>query len=224
MTFPAAFLFDMDGLLLDTERLFQRSFLAMTDDLGIARGKSEAFFLSLVGTSSRDTSQRLPLFLPDGVSATEFEAEWRLRHDQNVAAGVPLRPHALEVLQTLKSGGARMAVVTSTNGRPARAHLDHSGLLGFFEHIKAGDEVSANKPDPAPYREAAADLGVDPRDCVAFEDSDAGTQAAARAGCTTYQIPDLRPVNKPLPEVGQKVAPTLRHALQDLGLVAREAV
>lgn len=224
MAGAAAYLFDMDGLLLDTERLFLRSFLELTDDIGLARDVSEEFFLSLVGTSSKVTSQRLPVFLPDTVSATDFEAEWRRRHDANVAAGVPLRPFVMKVLQTLKQHGARMAVVTSTNARPARDHLDHAGILPFFELIKAGDQVSANKPDPAPYQEAARDLGVDPRDCVAFEDSDFGTQAAATAGCSTYQIPDLRPVDKPLPSLGQKIVPNLQAALIDLGLAAQSPV
>ena len=115
-----------------------------------------------------------------------------------------------------------MAVVTSTNRAPALAHLEHAGLLDYFELVVGGDEVSANKPDPAPYLQAAAALGVDPTQCAAFEDSDLGTQAAVSAGCLTTQIPDLRPP-VPLPALGQKVAANLVEAMQNLGLLVRAA-
>ena len=166
------------------------------------------------------TGRRLTEFLPATVTASEFEANWRKRHAENVASGVPLKDHVPEVLEALRGQGARMAVVTSTYGEPARQHLQHAGIFEYFEQVKAGDEVSANKPDPAPYREAAEALGVDPKDFVAFEDSDLGTQAAVAAGCLTYQIPDLRPAGKALPDLGQKVRPNLRAALIDLGLIA----
>ena len=224
MTQSAAFLFDMDGLLLDTERLFMQSFLALTEGIGIKRAAAEPFFLSLVGTSAAVTGRRLTEFLPATVTASEFEANWRKRHAENVASGVPLKDHVTEVLKALRGQGARLAVVTSTGGKDARHHLQHAGIFEYFEQVKAGDEVSVNKPDPAPYREAAEALGVDPKDCVAFEDSDLGTQAAVAAGCLTYQIPDLRPAGKALPDLGQKVRPNLRAALIDLGLIAETTV
>lgn len=200
------------------------SFLELTEGIGIEREAAEPFFLSLVGTSAAVTGRRLAEFLPATVTAATFEANWRKRHAENVASGVPLKDHVPEVLKALRGQGARMAVVTSTGGTDARHHLRHAGIFEYFEQLKAGDEVSANKPNPAPYREAAEALGVDPKDCVAFEDSDLGTQAAVAAGCLTYQIPDLRPAGKALPDLGQKVRPNLRAALIDLGLIAETTV
>ena len=224
MPLPAAFLFDMDGLLLDTERMFMQSFVDLCGGIGIGPDVAEAFFVTLVGTSSKVTSQRLREFLPKSVKPAAFEAQWRALHAENVAVGVPLKDHVLDVLGVLRENHARLAVVTSTHGDRARHHLKHAGIFEYFEQVKAGDEVSANKPDPTPYREAAEALGVDPRDCVAFEDSDLGTQAAVAAGCRTFQIPDLRPTDRPLPVLGQKVVPNLRAALQELGLIAETAV
>lgn len=218
MTSYAAYLFDMDGLLLDTERLFMQPFVEIAVREGISKLEAEAFFIGLVGTSNTVTSQRLKAFLPEHLDAVAFEAEWRERYDMLVQNGVPLRPYVLEVLEALKHKGARMAVVTSTNGASARAKLKKTGLFEFFEVIKAGDEVSANKPDPAPYLEAAAALGVNAKDCVAFEDSDTGTTAAVQAGCYTFQIPDLRPVGQPFPDLEQEIEQDLAKAALKLGV------
>ncbi|SHG25654.1 HAD family hydrolase [Cognatishimia maritima] len=219
MTSYAAYLFDMDGLLLDTERLFMVPLVTLAAREGIDASAAEAFYLDLIGTSVAETSRRLETFLPPHIDVSAFEANWRLEYDALVAKHVPLRPYAKEVLDALKSQGARMALVTSTHGASARSKLTKAGIIDYFELIKAGDEVSANKPDPAPYREAAKGLGVDPKDCVAFEDSDTGTTSAIRAGCLTYQIPDLRPIGKPLPNLGQKMAQTLWEAARDLGVI-----
>ncbi|KPA22617.1 Phosphorylated carbohydrates phosphatase [Shimia sp. SK013] len=213
------FLFDMDGLLLDTERLFLRAFLTMTTDLGIAAAKAEAFFVTLVGTSSAVTTSRLSAFLPEGVDIAEFDAEWRDLHLQNVAQGVPLKPHAREIVDAIKARGLPVAVVTSTRAQPARHHLEQAELWSLFDAVIAGDEVTANKPDPEPYLAGARRLGLAASSCIAFEDSDLGTTAAVRAGCHTFQIPDLRSADVPLPDLGQTIARDLGQAGEDIGLL-----
>ena len=215
---PAAYLFDMDGLLLDTERMFLKAFLSLTDELGIAADEAEAFFGGLVGTSNKVTTARLHDFLPQQTNVAEFDQRWRLLHQDNVVHGVPTKPHAVEVLQAIQNAKVPMAVVTSTHGPFAQHHLQKAGILSFFETVCTGDEVAANKPDPEPYLEGARRLGVNPTHCVAFEDSDFGTTAAVRAGCLTVQIPDLRPPNTPLPDLGQIVATDLRHGAVQIGL------
>lgn len=215
---PDAYLFDMDGLLLDTERMFMDAFVALTADIGIEAASARGFFETLVGTSSAVTTARLRDFLPKAVETDVFDQSWRALHKANVKSGVPIKAHAVDVLQAIQDKGKPMAVVTSTHGEPARHHLEVAGLLPFFETVCAGDEVSANKPDPAPYLTGADRLGVDPARCVAFEDSDLGTTAARRAGCVTVQIPDIRPQGAPLPDLGQFVARDLRHAAEQIGL------
>lgn len=215
---PAAFLFDMDGLLLDTERMFLRAFVTLADELKIARDEAEAFFGTLVGTSSHHTTAQLHRFLPKSTDVADFDLRWRESHEVNVSKGVPVKPYALDVLQTIRAKKVPMAVVTSTHGPAAQHHLEAAGLLPFFDTVCTGDEVSANKPDPEPYLEGARRLGVDPTKCVAFEDSDLGATAAVRAGCLTVQIPDLRPPNTPLPNLGQLIAQDLGQAAVQIGL------
>ncbi|MEP2530485.1 HAD family phosphatase [Shimia sp.] len=215
---PAAFLFDMDGLLLDSERLMMRIFLEMTDELALDHGTSTEFFMGLIGTSSAETEQRVADFLPRHVKFADFMLSFRRRYATRAEAGIPLRPFAKDVLSRLRELDARIAVVTSTKGVLARQKLATAGLLPFLDHVRAGDEVRANKPDPAPYLQAAETLGVHPQDCVAFEDSDPGITAAVASGCHSFQIPDLRPSCSQLPDLGQEIATDLRDALRQLGL------
>lgn len=207
----------MDGLLLDTERLFMEALVTVSRPLGLDEGEVRAFFLTLVGTSVQKTTQRLAEFLPDGVDVAAFDQTWRAANAAQRQGPVPLRPTVGQVIPALAASGHRMAVVTSTKRAPALDHLRSAGLLDHFEIIVGGDEVSANKPDPAPYLQAARALGVDPTRCAAFEDSDLGTQAAVAAGCVTTQIPDLRP-DVPMPALGQRRATDLRGAVTALGI------
>ncbi len=206
----------MDGLLLDTERLFMEALVTVSRPFGMEQTRVRAFFLTLVGTSVQKTTERLADFLPDGVDVATFDQTWRAANAAQRQGPVPLRPYVGHVIPALAAAGQRMAVVTSTKRAPALDHLRSAGLLDYFEIIVGGDEVPANKPDPAPYLQAARTLGVDPTRCAAFEDSDLGTQAAVAAGCVTTQIPDLRP-DVPLPRLGQRVAPNLADAVTALG-------
>lgn len=211
---PEAYLFDMDGLLLDSERVAMSSFLDTVVPKGVALAQAEPFFLTLVGTSAATTNAMLLEFLPAVLKPGEIIEEWRANFDAAVAADLPVKQGVADVLADLAGQGARMAVVTSTMGDRARHHLEVAGLRRHVEFVLGGDEVRATKPNPAPYLQAAERLGVDPRRCAAFEDSDRGIAAAVAAGCHAVQVPDLRPRGKPLPELGQMVAGTLAEAVQ----------
>ena len=215
---PRALLFDMDGLLLDTERVVQAAFVAECARLGHSGRAAGEFFLTLVGTGQAESAARIARFLGPGADLDGFGAAVEAAFERGVAEGVALRPTVAEVIPALAAGGHAMAVVTSTAGDRARHHLDRAGLLGHFRFVLGGDEVPSPKPDPAPYRLAAARLGHDPAHALAFEDSDTGTTAAVRAGCTTVQIPDLRPAGRPLPALGQHVSDSLAAGLARFGL------
>ena len=213
----AVFLFDMDGLLLDTEREHWVAFQETMDRLGIASGQDYPFFLSLVGASGKETRNRLTDYLTGHVTMEVFLAVWDEIADARAEADVPVKPFVRESLARLSQDGHRMAVVTSTQRARAETKLDKAGLLNAFELVTGGDDVSANKPDPAPYVETATRLGVAPETCFAFEDSDRGIEAAVRAGCLSTQIPDMRPEGLALPDLGQRVAADLNAALSQLG-------
>lgn len=217
MMTPAAYLFDMDGLLLDTERMARDCFVQVAVGHGIPRHKAEPFFLTLIGTSVADGVAMTRDFLPAHIPADVVEDQWNSLYEARIAQSVPLRPTVADTLRDLTGQGARMAVVTSTSGDRARRKLYTAGIMHHFEFVLGGDEVRANKPDPAPYLEAAARLGLPASACAAFEDSDRGIASAVAAGCQAVQIPDLRPVSVQLPDLGQIVSTTLDAALIKLG-------
>lgn len=213
MTPPAAYLFDMDGLLLDSERVFLAQAFRLLEPTGRTRDDIHAFFLTMVGSGGAESIRRLTEYLGDVAAAEAFYTTWHEGVTEALEQGVALRPTVRRTLAALSKQGCRMAVVTSTHGHRARHHLTTADLLKYFEIVTGGDEVSANKPDPTPYLDTAAALGLDPRHCAAFEDSDRGITSAMAAGCRGVQIPDMRPADLPLPDLGQGVASDLWQAV-----------
>ncbi|WP_186826961.1 HAD family hydrolase [Shimia ponticola] len=211
-------LFDMDGLLLDTERVGMQAFQETVAPLGMGSVQAEAFYLSLVGGTRGGTIDAIANTLTEH-DADEVYESWRAAFGRKLSDGVPLRPTVLEALSRLEASGVPMAVVTSTQGADARHHLAEAGILRFFVGVIGGDDVKNGKPDPEPYQRGADLLSIAPEKCAAFEDSDTGTLAAVTARCRTWQIPDLRPAGRPIPAIGQGMASSLLDAVFQSGLI-----
>lgn len=208
-----AALFDMDGLLLDTERVGMEVFMTLLKSYDIEPESAAILYKGVVGTSHANTRRVISDAIP-GLDIEALDQDWSAGIAARLCENVPLRPSVRDALDHVANKGAAMAVVTTTRTDRARHHLEVAGLLPYFRDVIGVDRVRAPKPDPAPYMMGAAILGEAPTDCAAFEDSDTGTTAATRAGCQAWQIPDLRPDGKPLPELGQRHAKTLLEAVQ----------
>ena len=217
MNTPDAFLFDMDGLLLDSERVYLSQAVALLAPTGRDPKDISAFFMTMAGTSGAKALHRLTAYLGTHDHAVSFNADWHAAVKAELATNSKPKPTVRDTLEALSGAGHRMGVVTSTHGERARHNLEVAGLLHFFEQVRGGDEVSATKPDPAPYVEMAETLRVAPAHCAAFEDSDPGITAAVMAGCRAAQVPDVRSPDVPLPDLGQYVATDLRQAVTHLG-------
>ncbi|MBR8298374.1 HAD family phosphatase [Burkholderia cenocepacia] len=196
MTFSAA-LFDMDGLLVDSERTIMNTWIDVSNAHGVVL--TEIDYLQIVGRSFAEGQVILARLIGD---PDTFDAV-RIRVREQLAAPephpkFPLKPGALALLETLARAGIPCAVASSSAGDVIRARLDAVGVLPFFRAIAGGDEVARGKPDPAVYRLAAERLGVPAHACVAFEDSDFGAQSAAGAGAAVVTVPDLK---APTPEI-----------------------
>jgi beta-phosphoglucomutase-like phosphatase (HAD superfamily) len=182
-----ALLFDLDGTLIDTESIALVTGIAAFAAHGHA--VDEAFMHSLVGRDE-PTAARI---IRDAFPAADFDSvnrHWRQGFAAGVDSGLRLKPGVTELLSLVRQP---MAVVTSSGRAGAHRKLGIAGIAQAFTHVVTLDDVTAPKPAPDPYLLAASLFGVDPARCLVFEDSEAGAEAAHRAGCVVVQVPDVVP-------------------------------
>lgn len=202
-----AVFFDLDGTLIDTERLALDVGRQVFADLGFP--VDDAFMHSLVGQAEPAVARLVGAALP-GIDLDALGQGWRDAFRAGLDAGVPLKPGAADLLQALQMP---LGLVTSTRREGAFHKLGLAGLTHHFQAIVTLEDVKNPKPAPDPYLLAAETLGVDPCRCVVFEDSDTGALAARRAGCIVVQVPDIAPTD----------GPNAHHLVADLWAGARAA-
>lgn len=187
-----AVIFDMDGLLIDSERAILECWRDTAADLGLEA--DEALWLSMVGLHEAGCAELLEGAL-GAAQAGRLALESHLRYDRLVERGLPLKPGARALLQDLSALRVPMAVATSTRGARARVKLARSGIDHYFSHVVTSSDVAHAKPAPDLYLLAARRLDMAPHECIALEDSAFGVRAAAAAGIRVIQIPDLVPAS-----------------------------
>ncbi|MEO3998871.1 HAD family phosphatase [Mesorhizobium sp. CAU 1732] len=210
-------IFDMDGLLIDTEKLSQASYRYAREWAGLP--PDDELFFSVVGLNSRAGHERLVAGISHLTDYDRFSAVWRETFDASLAAEVPVKPHVRDVLESLSSRGIPMAVATSTNASSAHDRLSRAGLRKHFPVLIGGDQIENGKPAPDIYLKAAATLGLAPSLCAGFEDSANGVRAAVAAGLVTVQVPDLIHPTPELLALGHRVASDLAEAMRLVGLM-----
>lgn len=189
-----AVLWDMDGTLVDSEKLWDVSLRELARCLG---GElTEATRAAMVGSALGRTMELMfdSLGLDCGPSVMAEAGRWlNARTGELFAEGLPWQPGALEALRLVRGSGVRTALVTSTHRALAERALDSIGRE-FFDITVCGDEVPATKPAPDPYLIAAELLDVPVTHCLAVEDSPTGAASAEAAGCTVLVVPSEIPV------------------------------
>lgn len=210
--FAVAVLFDMDGLMFDSERLILRAWQRAMADFGYQA--SEEVFLASVGTTVESTNQLLraaygPDFPLEATNDRTGEYVWQEVDD----LGAPLKPGLLALLDYLEAQGIPKAVASSSKRASIDRLLASAGLTGRFAASAAGDEVTHGKPAPDIFLLAAQRLGVEPARCLALEDSNPGALAAHAAGMAVIIVPDLKPPSDEAAQLAAAVLPDL-HAVQ----------
>jgi HAD superfamily hydrolase (TIGR01509 family) len=190
---PWAVLFDMDGLLIDSEPLWLASERSVMARLAPGSAWTESDQAALLGGSLNRTVRYLLAHATRPVPP-EVVAEWLMAgiSDQVRRDGVPLRPGARELLASVEAAGLPRALVTSSERRFMETVLARTGMR--FDVLVCADDVSATKPDPEPYLLAAKLLDVNPARCFALEDSPNGVASARAAGCRVIAVPSLIPI------------------------------
>ncbi|MGH8079443.1 MAG: HAD family hydrolase [Lysobacter sp.] len=206
---PAAVLFDMDGLMLDSERAMLETWREAA--LVEAVDADDTLWLSMVGMHDRATFALLSGRLGEDAATRLRDTSYRL-YDRRVVAGLPRKGGLLELLDLLEAHGVPKAVATSTSRDRALSKLAASGLIERFPVVVTGSDVEHPKPAPDIYLLAANQLGVDPRCCVVLEDSEPGVRAALAAGATPIQVPDLIVPGDELRGFGHRIVASLDQA------------
>lgn len=182
-----AVIFDLDGTLIDTERLAMTATIAAFGAMGFSADMN--FLHDLVGKDMPTGNGLIAARYPD-LDLADLDRRVAAAMQQDLLLGMPLKPGVRELLAQITQP---KAIVTSSSRKGAVRKVAQAGLVADFQHLITLDDVTRAKPAPDPYLLAAKWLGVAPARCLVFEDSEVGAEAAHSAGMRVVQVPDLVP-------------------------------
>lgn len=182
-------LFDMDGIVLDTEKLYTRFWREAAQSLGYPM--TYEMGLGMRSLSKEAGERQLKTYLGEDVDYNDV----RNKRIEMMSAyieeyGVEIKPGIFELLTFLKQRGIKTSIATSSPLDRTKKYLTQVGLVDSFDELVSGHMVEHGKPEPDIYLYAASKLGFAPEDCLVLEDSPTGILAANRAGCIPVMIPD----------------------------------
>ena len=184
-----AVVFDMDGLLVDTEtvvfRAMQRAAAVIDGELPFTT------FQRMVGLQDAASEEILVAHFGEGFDLAAWSAVVSAHFREELAAGIALKAGVVEILNHLDAVGLPRAIATSSSLASLERSLGPHSLVSRFDALITRDVTIRGKPHPEPYLQAAEALGMDPADCLALEDSYNGVRAAAAAGMMTVMVPDM---------------------------------
>ena len=185
-----ACIFDMDGLMFDTERVFVAAWDYAGEKLGL--GKTGYMVMKTMGSNTEGCNRIWRAeFGADFDVAAMWDYTREFLEDYYSRNAVSPKKGLYELLTYLKSQGFKLAVASSSKREKVEQHLQSTDVRRYFDAVIGGDMVEKSKPEPDIYLRAAAALGVDPAECYALEDSRNGLLSAHAAGCKAIHVPDL---------------------------------
>ena len=187
-----AVVFDMDGVLVDTEKIYRRSWKINGMSIGIPEQDMDHICDRVAGGNKASNARVFKDIMGEDFDYLAFRQRTMELFDEYVREhGVEIKAHVADTLKYLKDKGVKIALATSTERERAEKRLESVGILEYFDTRVCGDEVTRGKPNPDIYLRACEKLGVKPSDTVGVEDSVNGVIAAHSAGLYTVMMVDL---------------------------------
>lgn len=185
-----AVVFDMDGVLFDTEIVCMKAWMAVAGKNGMP--DMEEVFPKCIGLNSNDSRQIVMKAYGEDFDYPRFRqeaADWFQAYMKE--NGLPIKPGVPEILRWLKDAGYTVGLASSTRSSSVFSHLEQSGFRDYFQTVVTGDMVEHSKPRPDIYLLACRALGVEPEQAYAIEDSPNGIRSAHAAGMRPIMVPDM---------------------------------
>ena len=202
-----AVIFDMDGVLLDTESMSDKTWAMAAKEFNVA--VTADALNRCRGSNKEDIIAILKEMYGNDFDAENFLcATGKYFHELEFSTGIPLMHYAKEILEYLKPK-YRLALASSTSGPSVHRQLKNAGLIQYFVQMVTGDMVTHSKPNPEIYLRAASSIGISPENCLAIEDSPNGIRSASAAGMKVIMVPDMIKPTAELEKLCWKVLPSL---------------
>lgn len=205
------FIFDMDGVIFDTERFYLECCIPAAEKLGMENMEKVAY--QCTGLTEKETEKVLRANYGDAPLAEFHKETGRIFQERYAETGLPIKEGAVELLEYLKEQGAKIALGSSTRVDIIRKELQDAGLMDYFDVIIGGDMVKNSKPQPDVFLRAAEELHVDIAECYIVEDSFNGVRAARAAGGTVFMVPDLQQPTEEIRSLADNVFDSLSDVL-----------
>ncbi len=209
-----AVIFDMDGVILDTERIYNGAWDRFAVERGFDRNMIRKMVLDCTGTKQEYTIQRVTETIGDVISYEDSITIVRSYFAEEVSKnGLPKKAYVDEILSALKDSGAKVGLASSTKEKIVRREMNEVGLTDYFDVILGGDNVKTGKPAPDIFLTCAELIGCEPRDCFVVEDSYNGIRAAGSAGMHPIMVPDQMPPNDEMESIAEVILDDLRQVM-----------
>lgn len=203
-----AVVFDMDGVIFDSERMVYQAWIELADKYNLEN--MDEVYYQCIGVNASKTRE---IFLnyygedfPYEIYAKEA-SKWF--HDRFDGGRLPLKSGIKEILMFLKENGYKIGLASSTRKAVVKQEIEDAGLLSFFDNLTCGDMLKKSKPEPDIFLMACESLGVLPQEAIAIEDSYNGIRAAYRAKMTPIMVPDMIAPDEEMKGLAHKICKDL---------------
>ena len=205
-------IFDMDGLMFDTEAIGMRAYEEVGKEWGLSTGKD--IYLTLIGLDKRDTCKKYRQLYGEDMDAELFYRQVGDRIEEIMERdGIPMKPGLLSLLDAIEEAEIPKIIASSTGQEGIRSYLKQCNLDDRFENTISSDQVERGKPYPDIFLAACRKMGTAPEDALVLEDSPAGICAAHEGNIPVIAIPDLKEIPDNIREMCLAVGETLEDAI-----------